>query len=391
MRFLGTSLLLLVLLAWPLSSLAQDAPSDVQIVPDDVDITDPSLVTPPTEDFYRGEVLEIVEERREDLGLSGTRPYFQKVRVVFRNGELEGEEVVIEYGSLSEEQKLREGQSVVLVVPENVGAFIFDRYRLPALGAIAALFVVLAVMFAGWRGLTSLAGLAVSVLVLIFYVVPQIMDGKNPLVTSLVAAFIIATVSIYLAHGFKRRTSVAVVSTLITAAIAVGLSQLFVSWTGLLGVGSEEAFYLQTSSASFINLRGLLLGGIIIGALGVLDDITTSQAAAVEEIWRANPSLSKRELYKRGASVGKEHITSLVNTLALAYVGASFPALLLFTVYQRPWWVVANSEAIAEEIIRTLVGSIALMIAVPITTFIAAYWLPSGTMPPRDDAPSHTH
>ena len=112
---------------------------------------------------------------------------------------------------------------------------------------------------------------------------------------------------------------------------------------------------------------------MIIGALGVLDDITTSQAAAVDEIRKANPALSRRELYKRGASVGKEHITSLINTLALAYVGASFPALLLFTVYERPWWVVANTEAIAEEVVRTLVGSVALMLAVPVTTWLAVY------------------
>ncbi len=182
----------------------------------------------------------------------------------------------------------------------------------------------------------------------------------------------IATVSIYVAHGFNRRTSVAVGGTLISICIAIGTSLLFV-WMGkLFGVGAEETLYLQTAGIGNINLQGLLLGGIIIGALGVLDDITTAQSAAVAEIADANPSLTSGELLKRGLSVGKEHITSLVNTLVLAYAGASFPALLLFVVYERPWWVVANTELIAEEIVRTLVGSIALMCAVPITTAIAA-------------------
>lgn len=383
--------LLLTFLLSPLPSFAQDIPSDLEIIPDD--IVDPGQVEVPTEDFYRGEVVEIVEERQEDFGFNGVRPYAQKVTVVFQEGPNEGEEVIIDYGSLTESQKLREGQRVIVVVPNNVGAYIFDRYRLPALGMIGALFVVLAVMFAGWRGLTSLVGLAVSVLVLTFFVVPQIMGGANPLIVSLMASFVIAFVSIYLAHGFNKRTTVAVVSTLITIMIAIGLAQLFVTWSDLLGVGSEEAFRLQSSSANFINLRGLLLGGIIIGALGVLDDITTAQAAAVDEIWKANPKLTRKELYKRGSSVGKEHITSLINTLALAYVGASFPALLLFTVYQRPWWVVANTEAIAEEVIRTLVGSVALMVAVPITTLLASYWIPSSKVEPSvSTGPSgHVH
>jgi len=349
----------LLLLAWPIGAMAQ--------------------VVVPEEEFYRSRVVEILGERRDDFGLQGTRPYFQEVKVVFEEGPREGEEEVVEYGSLTEDQKLVEGEAVIALLSENTNTYIFDRYRLPAVVGMLAVFVALAVFFAGWRGLMSLVGLMVSVVVLVWYVVPQIMEGRNPLLTSLGAASFIALVSIYLAHGFSRRTTVAVVSTFLTIGIAVGIAQLFVAWTGLLGMGSEEAFYLQTSQASFVNLKGLLLGGIIIGALGVLDDITTAQAGAVDEIWKANPKLIGRDLYKRGISVGREHITSLVNTLALAYVGASFPALLLFTVYERPWWVVVNTEAIVEEVVRTLVGSIALMVAVPITTLIAAYWLPAGS------------
>lgn len=363
-------LYLLLLAVVPSSVHAQDNSSEFKVVPEE-------SVTPPMiepEEFYRGEVIEIIEEHQEDFGLGGTRPFVQTIKVKVLTGPETEQEKTLEYDSLMEEQKVAIGQRVVLLTPNNT-TYIFDRYRLPALGGILLLFAALAIAFAGWRGLTSLVGLGVSVLVLALYVVPRIMAGGNPLVASLIGALMITFVSIYLAHGFNQRTTIAVTSTLITVVLAIGLAQLFVQWTSLTGSGSEEAFHLQTSPIAFVNLKGLLLGGIIIGALGVLDDITTAQTAAVYEIWRANPRLSRRELFKRGTSVGKEHITSLVNTLALAYVGASFPALLLFTVYQRPWWVVVNTEMISEEIVRTLVGSIALMAAVPISTSIAVWWL----------------
>lgn len=344
-------------------------PADAQVVPA---AAATPLPAPPAEEFFRGEVIEIIEEQKLGTSIGGTQAVTQQVRVSVTTGPDAGQEITLEYNYVNPELRLEAGEGVVLLSP-NDQTYVFDKYRLPALGSILAIFIILAVIFAGWRGLTSLVGLGVSILVLVSFVVPRIMAGDNPLLISLIAGAVIGLVSIYLAHGFNRRTTVAVISTAITITVAVGLAQLFVRLAGLTGLGSEEAFYLQSSPVGFINLKGLLLGGIIIGALGVLDDITTSQAAAVEEIWRANPALTRRELFRRGASVGREHITSLINTLALAYAGASFPALLLFTVYQRPWWVVINTETIAEEVIRTLVGSTALMFAVPITTLLAAW------------------
>ena len=164
------------------------------------------------------------------------------------------------------------------------------------------------------------------------------------------------------------------VSTLITLTLSIGIALLTVSWAKLFGLGSEEAFYVQVGTFANLNLRGLLLGGIIIGILGVLDDITTAQAAAIEEIHRANPKLNFFELAKRGLSVAGEHIVSLVNTLALAYIGASFPLLLLFSQAYVPIWVALNSERVIEEIVRTLIGSSALVFAVPITTYLAAWF-----------------
>jgi uncharacterized membrane protein len=346
---------------------------------------DPTAARPPipgTDTFYRGRVTNIISDEKQDtsLNIAGAAVFTQMVSVELLSGPKKGSKVEMQYGGLKDNQKLRVDDQVIVIAPgssENPDTlYIFEKYRLNAIYFIIGIFFVLTIFFARWQGARSLLGLAVSILILTLYVVPQILAGKNALFVILLGSFGIATLSIYLAHGFHRRTHVAFISTLISVGIAVGLSTLFVWLTKLLGAGSEEAFYLQTAGTTDINLQGLLLGGIIIGALGVLDDITTAQSATIDELHKANPTLTAPELFQRGLSVGKEHIASLVNTLVLAYAGASFPALLLFTVYQRPFWVVMNTEVISEEIVRTLVGSIALMCAVPITTAIAAYFLP---------------
>ncbi|MDR5684048.1 MAG: YibE/F family protein [Armatimonadota bacterium] len=328
--------------------------------------------------FDPARVVEIVEEGERDLG--GFRQSYQVVRVQITGGPDRGQETEAEFGeafNVPQAQRLREGERVVLVRTAPAGeAFVVDRYRLPWMGVVLALFFGLALAFARWRGMTALLGLSLSLLVLVQFVVPQIMAGANPLVVTMLAALVIAVVSIYLAHGFYLRTTVAIVSTVLTLAVAAGLAMGFVSLAKLFGAGKEEAFYLQLGLLQTVNLRGLLLGGIILGALGVLDDITTAQAAVVAELKHANPTLSFRELYRRGLAVGQEHITALVNTLVLAYAGASLPLFILFTVDRgQPLWVTLNSEYIGEEVVRAAVGSIALILAVPITTALAAWTL----------------
>jgi hypothetical protein len=213
--------------------------------------------------------------------------------------------------------------------------------------------------------------------------------------TKLDAASSILSTTI-LMHPFpnaNHRTSIALASTLLALGFSVGLAAAFVRLASLFGTGSEAAFYLQYGGYQMLNLRGLLLGGIIVGTLGVLDDITTAQVATVEEISIADPRLSFAELYRRGLSVGREHIASLVNTLALAYAGASLPLFLIFSINKvQPIWVILNGEPVAEEFVRTLVGSSGLIIAVPISTWLAAYFFsrrpagPERASPPRHDA-----
>jgi uncharacterized membrane protein len=334
---------------------------------------EPMQLQQPPDRFHRGRVLEVVDEREEGAVAQGQFVQVVRVRLGRRPEIVEAEFTDV---SADPERRLSPGDLVVVAESASVAGqayYVTDRYRLPALGMAAALFLGLALLFSRRRGVGAIVGLAITALVLARFVVPAIVEGRSPLLVSLLGALVITLTSIYLAHGLSLRTSVAVGSTLVTLVIAWGMAIAFVTLGKLFGLGSEEAFYLQLAPAEQLNMRGLLLGGIMLGALGVLDDITTAQAAAVDELHKANPSLDARELYRRGLSVGREHITALVNTLFLAYAGASLPLFILFSIYNDvPAWVALNSEFVAEEIVRTLVGSMALILAVPITTGAAA-------------------
>jgi uncharacterized membrane protein len=252
---------------------------------------------------------------------------------------------------------------------------LLDVYRLPPAVIVGVIFFIAVFIFGGLRGLSAIFGLAVSFIILVIYVVPQILAGNDPLTVSLIGAFLIASTSLYLAHGFKLETTIALISTLISIAISAGLSIVFVNAGRLFGTGAEEAVFLGAYTQGHINLQGLLLGGIIIGTLGVLDDITTAQTAAIFELHKANVNLRFDELFRRGLAIGQEHVTALVNTLVLAYAGSSFPLFILFVSGNTiPTWVNLNTELVVEELIRTLVGSTTLVFAVPIATFIAAYY-----------------
>lgn len=330
--------------------------------------------------YFRAKVLRVLEEGNEEV--NGKLQQFQKLELEIQNGDKKDQRIIINHGLdfvSGNFKKVNEGESIVIVKPANQGEennfyYIADQYRLPQLTAIILIFLAVAVYFGRRRGATAIAGMAFTVLVIFVFVLPQILKGANPFLVSISGALAIILVSLYLSHGFNKRTSIALVSTILTLGAAVIFDLLFVFMTKLSGNSSEEAFFLQLETIN-IDLRGLLLGGIIIGVVGVLDDITTAQAAVIEEIKRANPSFTLKQLYKSGISVGREHIASLINTLFLAYVGASFPLFLLFTSQQAAsWWLALNSNFIAEEIVRTLVGSISLVIAVPLTTFLAAYF-----------------
>lgn len=300
--------------------------------------------------------------------------------VLIMSGPEKGsQQMILEHESdaAAEARDLVTGERVVIIksyqIDGSVAYYIADSYRLPALLGLAALFAAAAVLFGGVRGFTSLLGLVATVIIILWYVIPRLADGSDPIQTCLYAALMITLISLYLAHGFNARTTVALIGTGVTLLASVWFAAAAVGWTRLFGHGSEDSFFLQGVGLGELDLRGLLLGGMIISVLGVLDDITTAQAAVVDELKRVNANLGFTELYARGLSVGREHIASLVNTLFLAYAGVSLPLFLLYRAdHDMPLWYLTNSEMIAEEIVRTIVGSLCLVLAVPITTALAA-------------------
>jgi uncharacterized membrane protein len=246
-----------------------------------------------------------------------------------------------------------------------------DRQRRPVLLWLAAIFSVLVVALARWRGVAALVALAASVAVLLRFVVPAVLDGSDPLVVSLVGASVIAFVALYLTHGVTALTTVALLGTASSLLLTAALAWLFFEAGRFSGFVAEEVFYLQDLGLE-ISVRGLLLGGVVIGAMGALDDVTVTQASAVAELRAADPAMPRGELYRAGLRIGRDHVASTVNTLVLAYAGASMPLLLVFSLSGQSLGAAANGEVVAIEIVRTLVGSIGLVAAVPVTTWLAA-------------------
>lgn len=336
-----------------------------------------SDTTSPSDVYARAKVTVVLGEGVEESP-EGLLPW-QNVEVQITNGIEKGKKIQINHGSLfsiTEKQKVSVGDDIIINKPGSSPKpdfyYIVDHYRTTRLTYLIVAFFALAIFFGRTKGFTAMLGLALSVLVIFYGMVPAIIAGHNPLLVAVLGCLIITFVSLYLSHGFSKRTSIAVAATTITLAIAYLLDILFVHVARLSGGGTEEAFYLQMANTA-IDMRGLLLAGILLGVMGVLDDITTAQSAAIDELHQANPTLNFTELYRRGLSIGHEHIASLVNTLVLAYVGVSFPLILLITINKpQPLWLLLNSNFIAEEIVRTLVGSCALIIAVPVTTLLAA-------------------
>ena len=263
----------------------------------------------------------------------------------------------------------------------------FER-RAPMLW-LALAFVALVVVFGRLRGALSLLGLALSLAVVVVFVVPAILEGAAPLAVAIVGSFAIMLATIPLAHGLGPKSVAAMLGSGASLLLTVGLAVLFTSLTNLTGLSSEEATTLQVNDAG-VSFQGLLLAGIVIGALGVLDDMTVSQASTVMSLRAANPAQRFGDLYRGGLRVGRDHVSATVNTLVLAYVGAALPVLLIFSSGTVGFLEVLNFEIVAKEIVATLVGSIGLIAAAPITTALAALLverLPVGGA--GGDAPPH--
>lgn len=282
------------------------------------------------------------------------------------------------------------GQRLVLVRADG-DLSVDQRYELVDVGrgvplALMAVIFALAVVALGrWRGALALAGLALSLLVLVSWLVPALLSGRPPVLTATVGASAVMIVALFLSHGISLQTVVAMLGTAGSLLLIIGLSTVFVELASLTGVTSEEAQYVQVYFDR-IDLRGLLLAGIVIGALGILDDVTVTQVSTVWELRRASPTMPGRALFAAGLRVGRDHIASTVNTLLLAYAGASLPLLVIFTTSGDGLLDTVTNGLVGQEIVRTLAGSIGLVAAVPLTTGLAAYVCPP-TMPGIGEAP----
>ena len=251
--------------------------------------------------------------------------------------------------------------------------YVNDIERDRPLLLLTAVFLVAVLVFGRWQGLRALIGLALTLGVIVTFVVPALLAGSDPVAVALSAAVVIMAVTLYLTHGVRTKTTAAVMGTLIALALTVGRSWVFIELASLTGLSDEEA-RLASVSVGGLSLRGLLLAGIIIGALGVLDDVTMAQSSTVFELRRADPQAGFGRLFGGAMTVGRDHVAATINTLFLAYAGASLPLLILFSSSPDPLPVIASSEVVAVEIVRTLVGSIGLMASVPVTTALAS-WL----------------
>lgn len=330
-----------------------------------------------TADTVKAEVLSIAEEGSVQMG-DVTQTY-QIINLRVLEGQYEGQEFTTDYGRryiLPSDYLLRPGEKILVSVAQmpdgNTFVHFVDFVRTNSLIILGLFFVLVCVLVSGWKGVRSLLGIGVSVLVIIYFIVPRILNGQNPIMISLLGSFFFLTVTQYLVYGWTLKTHITMAA-ISLAILFTGLMALFfVDLVRLNGMGDENAMYILTQYNQ-LNIKNLLIAGIMIGSLGILDDLVVGQTSAVIEIYRANPAMRFQQRFKRAMNVGRDHIAATVNTLVLAYLGASLSLFLLFSNSNVAFSTLMNFNYLAEEIVRSLVGTVGLFTAVPITTFIACW------------------
>jgi len=341
-----------------------------------------SRAQPPTE-LVRPETLraEIVSVAAAPCPAQGQRDC-RRLVVELREGADEGgraELTVVEPADRLEldvgdqirlaENRLPEGAQLGGVAVERYSLADFER-RLPLLW-LALVFGALVVALGRWQGARALVGLGASLAIVVGFVAPAILDGNSPPGVAFVGSLAIMLVTLVVTHGLGAKTLASTLGTASALALTLGLGTLFIDLAHLTGFSSDEALYLRVAAGD-ISIQGLLLAGMVIGALGVLDDLTVTQSSIVLALRRADPTLGFTDLFRSAVGVGQDHIAATVNTLVLAYAGAALPVLLIFSLGDASFGDAINSEAVAAEVVATLVGSIGLIAAVPITTGLAA-------------------
>lgn len=331
-------------------------------------------LTPDTVLTMKARVLEVLSQERKEVPGVGVQSDYQSIRVEVLDGPEKGREVTVGNDFLS----LQKGDVFYLTHTTNeLGATdyytVSEPYRLPQLAVLFALFVGIVLYFGGKQGARGLLALLGSLLFIIFLLLPGVLKGYPPILVSVAVSAVIVTLGSYVTHGFNRTTSTAVLGMIATVSFTGALAYWAIPYANLSGFTAEEITYLNINTRGALDLAGLLIGGILIGTLGVLYDAAIGQAVSVEELARAGKHYTRLDVYRRALRIGREHIGALVNTLAIAYVGAALPLLLLFYGFSDAGLAqTINRELFATEIVRAIIGSIGLVLAVPITTAISA-------------------
>jgi uncharacterized membrane protein len=327
-------------------------------------------------EILKGEVVEVLSQEKKNVPGTDVQSIYQTISAKILEGDKNGKVILIENDFLVLKQGDRFFMYHSIDSLDGTETYaVRDIDRRAVILFFIALFVAVVILFSGKQGLRSLIGLAGSFFVILYVLIPSLLNGYPPVLTSIAIATVILFFAIYLTHGFNRVSTVAFTGTVAAVILTGILAYIGVKLGHLSGFVTEEAFYLNLNTRGTLDFAGLLLGGIMIGVLGVLDDIAITQSAVVNELYNSASHLTRKEVYKKAIRVGKEHVGALVNTLALAYTGAALPLLLLFSTSDSSVSSVLNQEIFATEIIRTVVGSIGLILTVPITTILAVYTL----------------
>jgi uncharacterized membrane protein len=328
-----------------------------------------------SEDTAHAEVIEMVEEGTIQLG-DITQEY-QVVKVKILEGQYINETLEIDHGKRQirpDGFRIDVGDQIMVTVgvsPDGkLTAYFVDYVRTNSLLVLLIIFVIASVLVSGWKGLRSVLSIGISLVVILFFIIPRILAGDNPIVISLIGSVLFLAITQYLIYGWTLKAQIAMAGIAISIIITGFLSVWFVQYAYLSGFGDENAMFLMQQTNN-INIQNLLIAGIIIGTLGVLDDLVIGQASAVIELHMANPSLTFRQRFASAMNIGRDHVAATVNTLVLAYLGATMSMFLLFSLNQVSIGTMLNLNYIAEEIVRSLVGTLGLFTAVPITTFLA--------------------
>jgi uncharacterized membrane protein len=342
-------------------------PSDSPSSPEDSEVVSATL---------EGRIVALLPEvsgQNDESGLAG-----QRVLVQITGGSERGREVEIVYEAsplAGGKGRLRPGDRVLIEYttgPAGERFFVSDVVRLPSLLLLVTLFAIATIVVGQGVGLRALVSTGISVAAIVGFIIPGVLAGFNPLLVCITGSVLLMTATLYMTYQWGWKAHAALIGLTVSLVITGILATIFAGLARLTGLGTEEALFLIQSMRTPIDLRGLLLGSVLLGAVGALDDVAVGQASATFELHQANPDLNWRQLFWHSMAIGRDHIASVVNTLLLAYVGASLPLFLLLALQNLPLNQMLNREFFAEEVLRTLLGSLGLILAVPITSLVAS-------------------